>query len=325
MGFHGSCWLIFYCFVLKPHDCCKLNLPKPSDVSRWNLPVQEPPPAEVSQVTLQSYVSSNSHPSRGSLQSQQSVATVQSMDSLHEARRRSMVYRNQNVETFLKVRRRFFWKATQTLKVAIGIRKKQPNEWVFFPISLYRYKDGLARWIVMKFESFWEPWTSTRSIGHEPPRSGVGRSCSWVDGRFLLQPLDVFFTQLAGEWIQEHQQAQEISTTLVQLQQWDDLPHSSGISRWGQTSDVAWDKRSMDRGHRDMKHDMKGPTTYSLEIWHNHEKWPIRGWFTQKKLSLSFMFHSYAPLSSMFITTGCALCCIQTNLRWIPHVNHWTG
>jgi len=48
----------------------------------------------------------------------------------------------------------------------------------------------------------------------------VGKYCSWVgDERFLLQPLDVFFTKLAGEWIQEHQQAQEISTTLVQLQQ----------------------------------------------------------------------------------------------------------
>ena len=64
--------------------------------------------------------------------------------------------------------------------------------------------------------------------------------------------------------------------------------------------------------------------TYSLEIWHSYGKWPVRGWFTQKKLSLSLMFHSYALLSSMFITTGCALCCIQTNLQWIPHVNHWT-
>ena len=102
MGFHG-CWLMFYCFVLKPHDFCKWNLPKPRYFPVFQ-PVQEPQ-AEVSQLTLQSYLSSNSQPSRGSLQSQQSVATVQSMDSLHEARRRSTVYRNQNVETFLKVRR----------------------------------------------------------------------------------------------------------------------------------------------------------------------------------------------------------------------------
>ena len=68
------------------------------------------------------------------------------------------------------------------------------------------------------------------------------------------------FRELAGQWIQGHQQSQDISASLVQLQQWDDLPHSSGISGRGQTSDVAWEAW---RSRNEASHERN----YALEIW----------------------------------------------------------